>query len=114
MEILNEVLPCLVVAPKDTVHIVWFPPEAQVSPCLVPTGGGEGRAQPLQERAWGCLPGFVSFDTVPTKLPVTVPALGESAPGTLAHAWWGLKSWPSVSAGIGGFNSGHTILSGQI
>ena len=111
MEFLNEVFPCFVVAPKDTVHIVPFSPEAQVSPCLVPTGGGEGLAQPLQEDAWCYLPGFVSFDTVPTKVPVTVPALGERALGTLAHAWWGLNSWPSVSAVIGGFNSGDTLLS---
>lgn len=114
MQILNEVFPCLVVAPKDTDHIVRFPTEAQVSPCLVPTGGREGRAQPLQEHAWGCSPGFVSFDAVPIKLPVTVPALVESVPGTLAHAWWGPNSWPSVSAVIGGFNSGDTLLSGQI
>lgn len=77
-------------------------------------GVGEGRAQPLQELAWGCSPGFVRFDAVPTKLPVTVPALVESAPGTLAHAWWGPNSWPSVFAVIGGFNSGDTLLSGQI
>ena len=111
MEMLNEVFLCFVVAPKDTVHIVWFPPEAQVSPCLVPTGGGEELAQPLQECAWWYLPGFVRFDTVLTKLPVSVPTLGERALGTLAHVWWGLNTWPSVSAVIGGFNSGNTLLS---
>ena len=86
MEILNEVFPCFVIAPKDTVHTVQFSPEVQVSPCLVPTGDGEGLAQPLQGDAWCYFPGFVSFDTVPAKLPVTVPAFGEHAPGTLAHA----------------------------
>lgn len=101
-------------------HALWLPPKTQSTLChsrlrlrflLVSTGGGEGLAQPLQEDAWCYLPGFVSFDTVPTKLPVTVPALGERALGTLAHAWWGLNSWPSVSAVIGGFNSGDTLLS---
>lgn len=68
---------------RHAVHIVWFPPEAQVSPCLVHTGGGEELAQPLQECAWWYLPGFVRFDTVLTKLPVTVPTSLGNVPWEL-------------------------------
>ena len=50
MEILNEVFPCLVVAPKGTVHIVRFPTEAQVSPFLGPTGWEKDGPSP--SRSW--------------------------------------------------------------